>query len=138
VTDVHVYPGETIIGTPHVYVNGAESITTSTIVQGANIITLSIDPVHNEYPANPLTNYDSHIASGDELLKIEYYAPASETSDPSAVVGESITVKSGESSQNVPTSSVMDISSYLKGGSTALYFPAVEGTFHYKLVVTYA
>ncbi|NYZ78967.1 hypothetical protein H0N99_02365 [Candidatus Micrarchaeota archaeon] len=127
------YVTKNVIGIASVFVNGmSPPIGPSSIVHGVNTIALSIAPSYSPAPQNPLTNYASHIASGDVLLTIKYYAPAAETADVGEVTGIMV------NGNSVSAGTVTDISQYMKGGDNTLSFGLIEGTFHYKLVVTYA
>ena len=106
---------------------------------GMNTISLSVtEPPHScSPPPDPTTgsSYDSFVAGGDATLLIGYYSPSSKTEDPSKgnLMGSLMV-----NGQNVGPTAVIDISSYLKGGSNTLSFMLLQGSLRYKLVVSYA
>jgi hypothetical protein len=133
------YSGDTVT----VYLNGEANPSAIDVVKpGMNTLSISIKPSHsdcqipNGYEA--ATTYGSNVAAGDSILNVKYYSPSSSTSNPSDTIG-SITVKTENSTTTAPqVTSVIDISNYLRGGYNELWFQKIEGSFHYKLVVTYA
>lgn len=129
-------------GTATVYLNGqANPSAIGVVTPGTNTISLSIQPSHSDCQSHgydAATTYGSDVAAGDSVLNIAYYSPSSKTSNPSDVIG-TIAVKAENSTTTAPqVTSVIDISNYLQGGYNELWFQDIQGTFHYKLVVTYA
>jgi hypothetical protein len=145
VTGASYYGNKLSGGQAMVDVNGVNytgmqnSISTDVLKTGMNTIGLSIQPESKACPrVYADTSYNSDTAAGDVTLVIQYYAPASGTSKPADTVG-SIVVKTENSTvQNLQASSVMDLSSYLQGGYNEIWFKNLQGSFTYKLVVTYA
>jgi len=131
ITNAEITKNE-VEGTMTVFINGVANPSPMDVVHpGMNTISISIQPA--SYPYTPNRNYAANLAVGDATLKIEYYAPASKAVQP----GDIISIQVNAGTIHSPYA-VQDISGYIKGGENAISFYNIQGTFKYKLVVTYA
>jgi hypothetical protein len=139
ITDASYQTNKRSGGTVTVYLNGQVNPSATDVVKpGVNTISISIQPSVTSCPPNPGgLIYGSNVAAGDSTLNIQYYSPASGTSKPADTIG-SIAIKIENSTvQNLQAYSIIDISSYLQGGYNEIWFQNIQGSFTYKLVVTY-
>jgi hypothetical protein len=133
ITNAEITKNE-VEGTMTVFVNGLSNPHVMDAVHpGANTISISIQPKFYSAPQTPNQNYAANLAVGDATLKIEYYAPASKAVQP----GDIMSIQANAGPIHSPYA-VQDISGYIKGGENAISFYNIQGTFKYKLVVTYA
>jgi hypothetical protein len=127
------YSQNQINGSMAVYVNGVSvvnPIPTDVIRTGLN--TISISMPYTLTCMGSIPSEGTYLSGGDATLAINYYAPAAESADPGSVTGINI------NGNSISANSVVDISQYMKGGQNTLSFGAIQGSFHYKLVVNYA
>ncbi|QLJ52958.1 MAG: hypothetical protein Sv326_0783 [Candidatus Fermentimicrarchaeum limneticum] len=118
-----------------VFINGELNPPASSVVRpGTNTISLSIEPEYNRCPPSPPTSsHESRLATGDATISVIYYYPSTRTAMPSDLM--SIEVNDGPLHSPY---SVEDISSYVRAGGNTVQFFNLQGSFKYKLVVTYA
>jgi len=119
-----------------VFVNGELNPVASSVVRpGTNTISLLIEPSHNSCPtlAAGETSYESYLATGDATVSVVYYYPSTRTAMPSDLM--SIEVNDGPLHSPY---SVEDISRYVRAGGNTIQFFNLQGSFKYRLVVTYA
>jgi hypothetical protein len=130
------YSKNQIDGQMTVYVNGVSivnPISADVVKPGINTISISMPytvSCSGSQAGYPFDGY--YLSGGDATLAINYDTPAAETADPSAVTGINV------NGNSISSNSVVDISQYMKAGQNTFSFGAIQGIFHYKLVVNYA
>lgn len=134
ITSASYYKNE-ISGPMTVYINGigvASPIPSNVVKPGINTISISMPYTVSclGFAGYPFDGY--YLSGGDAMLTVNYDTPAAETADPSSVTGIAV------NGNSISANSVIDISQYMKGGQNTLSFGAMQGSFHYKLVVNYA
>ncbi|MEM3555295.1 MAG: hypothetical protein QXF56_01045 [Candidatus Micrarchaeia archaeon] len=134
ITDANTIRNE-ITGEMTVFINGISNQPVFELVKpGLNTISISINPVQTDTcgPTHS-KHYISTLADGTAVLTIWYYSPSPKTISP----GELMSIQINAGSIHSPYA-VEDVSGYVKGGENAIQFYNIQGTFKFKLVVTYA
>ena len=133
ITDAVISRNE-VEGEMQVFVNGVSTSTPMEVVRpGTNTISIYVEKESYPCPSTPNENYGADLAIGEATFVVNYYYPSTRTAMPSDLM--SIEVNDGPLHSPY---AVEDISGYVRAGGNTVQFFNLQGSFKYKLVVTYA